>query len=142
MFSRCGRVSFHLILPNSRISYGRLRTQLWRVLEFYCKGTTSWKGADTLCPSLSVLCTIICVFVVLFLAYMGFNSYLCNIKRDTMKSAYKYELADAAGVSRRTFQRWLRENRGRLSRFGVKPTCHMLPPRAVRWICLQYGIDF
>ena len=26
-----------------------------------------------------------------------------------MKSAYKYELADAAGVSRRTFQRWLRE---------------------------------
>ena len=59
-----------------------------------------------------------------------------------MKSAYKYELADAAGVSRRTFQRWLKENRSRLSRFGVKPTTHLLPPRAVRWICLQYGIDF
>ena len=59
-----------------------------------------------------------------------------------MKSAYKYELADAAGVSRRTFLRWLKENRSRLSRFGVKPTTHLLPPRAVRWICLQYGIDF
>ena len=59
-----------------------------------------------------------------------------------MKSAYKYELADAAGVSRRTFLRWLKENRSRLSRFGVKPTTHLLPPRAVRRICLQYGIDF
>ena len=59
-----------------------------------------------------------------------------------MKSAYKYEFADAAGVSRRTFRRWLKENRSRLSRFGVKPTTHLLPPRAVRWICLQYGIEF
>ena len=59
-----------------------------------------------------------------------------------MKSAYKYELADAAGVSRRTFQRWLSENRSRLSRFGVKPTSHMLPPRAVKWVCDEYGIDY
>ena len=58
-------------VPNSRISYGWLRTQLWRVLEFYCKGTTSWKGVDTLCPSLSVLCTIICVFCCSFSCIYG-----------------------------------------------------------------------
>ena len=58
-----------------------------------------------------------------------------------MKSAYKYELADAAGVSRMTFQRWLKENRSRLSCFGVKPTSHMLPSGAVEWVCREYGID-
>lgn len=58
-----------------------------------------------------------------------------------MKAMYKNELAEAAGVSRRTFQRWLKENRSRLSCFGVKPTSHMLPPRAVEWVCREYGID-
>lgn len=59
-----------------------------------------------------------------------------------MKSAYKYELADAAGVSRRTFQRWLKQNQSNLSSLGVKPTSHMLPPKAVQWICRKYGIDW
>ena len=58
-----------------------------------------------------------------------------------MKSAYKSELAAAAGVGYTTFYRWMRENQGRLSRYGVKPTSKMLPPRAVEWVCQQYGID-
>ena len=59
-----------------------------------------------------------------------------------MKSAYKYELADAAGVSQSTFYRWLARNRSELEKFGVKPKTKLLPPNAVNWICQQYGIDF
>jgi hypothetical protein len=58
-----------------------------------------------------------------------------------MKAMYKYELAEAAGVSRDTFRRWLNENTQNLVRFGVKKRSQMLPPRAVSWICNQYGID-
>lgn len=58
-----------------------------------------------------------------------------------MKSAYKYELAVAAGVSYTTFYRWLCSNREALARFGVKPTAKILPPKAVAWVCQQYGID-
>ena len=59
-----------------------------------------------------------------------------------MKSAYKNELADAAGVSYTTFYRWLSSKREDLASFGVKPTAKMLPPRAVEWICREYGIDY
>ena len=59
-----------------------------------------------------------------------------------MKSVYKYELAEAAGVSSRTFRRWLSSNRDALASFGVNATTKILPPRAVEWICRQYGIDF
>lgn len=58
-----------------------------------------------------------------------------------MKSVYKYELANAAGVSDRTFRRWLKENEGHLVQLGVKPSGKLLPPRAVEWICREYGID-
>ncbi|MBR6033077.1 MAG: hypothetical protein IKP36_14155 [Bacteroidaceae bacterium] len=58
-----------------------------------------------------------------------------------MKSAYKYELANAAGVNYRTFQRWLGENRDKLQRLGARPRQQLLPPKAVRWICGEYGID-
>lgn len=58
-----------------------------------------------------------------------------------MKSAYKYELADAAGVNYRTFQRWLSSNKNKLMELGVSPRGQLLPPKAVAWICQQYGID-
>jgi predicted DNA-binding transcriptional regulator AlpA len=58
-----------------------------------------------------------------------------------MKSAYKYELADAAGVSPSTFYRWLSRNRSALARLGASPKTKLLPPRAVEWICHEYGID-
>jgi len=58
-----------------------------------------------------------------------------------MKSAYKYELANAAGVNYRTFQRWLGENRDKLQRLGARPRQQLLPPKAVSWICGEYGID-
>ena len=59
-----------------------------------------------------------------------------------MKSAYKFELANAAGVSDRTFRRWLNKNRDKLASFGVTPTAKMLPPKAVQWVCDEYGIDY
>ena len=59
-----------------------------------------------------------------------------------MKAMYKNELADAAGVSMNTLRRWLNKNRDRLARFGVSPRTQMLPPRAVKWVCDEYGIDY
>ena len=54
------------------------------------------------------------------------------------KSMYKNELADAAGVSRSTFYRWIRNDRQVLLSMGVASTCHLLPPHAVRYICEKY----
>ena len=65
----------------------------------------------------------------------------CQNKYCNMKAMYKYELAEAAGVSRDTFRRWLGENTKTLARFGVKKRSQMLPPRAVAWVCREYGID-
>ena len=59
-----------------------------------------------------------------------------------MKSTYKYELANAAGVTDRTFRRWLSDKAEHLSRLGVTRTTKLLPPKAVEWICKEYGIDF
>ena len=58
-----------------------------------------------------------------------------------MKSFYKFELADAAGVNYRTFQRWLSKNKEKLKELGVSPRKQILPPLAVKWICREYGID-
>ncbi len=63
------------------------------------------------------------------------------IGEEHMKSYYKYELADAAGVSTRTFGRWLSQQSEQLSQWGVTPRSQLLPPVAVEWICRQYGID-
>ena len=59
-----------------------------------------------------------------------------------MKRVCKYELAEAAGVSRTTFWRWMKENEAHLVQLGVKPSGKLLPPKAVEWICREYGIDY
>lgn len=58
-----------------------------------------------------------------------------------MKCMMKYELAAAAGVSMRTFSRWLSLNEGRLRPYGVTKSSRLLRPRAIRFICQEYGID-
>ena len=58
-----------------------------------------------------------------------------------MKAMYKYELANAAGLSNNTFRRWLSEQRSKLAELGAKPRGQLLPPKAVAWVCQQYGID-
>ncbi len=58
-----------------------------------------------------------------------------------MKSLYKYELADMAGVSLRTLQRWMARNREQLILHGCHPHDHLVRPRAIRFIAEEYGID-
>jgi hypothetical protein len=54
---------------------------------------------------------------------------------------YKSELAALAGVSSRTFQRYLATRRSVLDAMGVSPRTRKLPPKAVRYICEDYCID-
>lgn len=58
-----------------------------------------------------------------------------------MKCMLKTELAAAAGVSPRTFSRWLRLHREKLQEMGISPTAHLIPPVGVKYICHYYGID-
>lgn len=58
-----------------------------------------------------------------------------------MKYISKAELAMAAGVSYRTFQRWLKQNRERLVPLGYSPTSKLVTPRIAQFICHEYGID-
>ena len=58
-----------------------------------------------------------------------------------VRAMYKNELAMAAGVSNQTFRRWLSGNRDKLAKLGAKPRGQLLPPKAVGWICREYGID-
>lgn len=54
---------------------------------------------------------------------------------------YKSELARMAGVSDRTFSRYLFNRRQILIEMGVSPHTHLLPPNAVKYISDDYGID-
>ena len=58
-----------------------------------------------------------------------------------MKSMTKAQLADAAGVSMKTLQRWLSRHSDALAMLGVRPRDKVLPPVAVRYVAEQYGID-
>lgn len=58
-----------------------------------------------------------------------------------MKSYTKKELAYRAGVSVRTFKRWMKQQKTELAARGVSERAHILPPGAVKWICDYYDID-
>ena len=53
----------------------------------------------------------------------------------------KSELAEMAGVSMKTLQRWLSRHSDELAVLGVRPRDKLLPPVAVKYIAEQYGID-
>ncbi len=58
-----------------------------------------------------------------------------------MKAMLKSELADAAGVSRKTFRRWLETDAEFLRGHGVKPKAKMLPPNVVKYLIEKYCIN-
>ena len=58
-----------------------------------------------------------------------------------MKAMYKSELAELAGVSPRTFRRYLQTRRSVLEAMGVSPRTRKLPPKVVRYICEDYCIE-
>lgn len=54
---------------------------------------------------------------------------------------YKSELAKLAGVSTRTFSRYLATRKEILASMGISVKAHMLPPKAVKYVCEDYCID-
>lgn len=60
---------------------------------------------------------------------------------DKHRFVSKSELARLAGVSRRTFSRYLATRRPVLDAMGISPKAQKLPPQAVRYICEDYCID-
>lgn len=59
----------------------------------------------------------------------------------TMKAKMKYEIADAAGMSKRTLSRWLQVHRKELEAQGITKCQKLLPPRAVAFVCRELGVD-
>lgn len=53
----------------------------------------------------------------------------------------KRKLAELAGVSERTFSRYLATRRHILDAMGISSKAQKLPPQAVRYICEDYCID-
>ena len=53
----------------------------------------------------------------------------------------KKKLAELAGVSDRTFRRYLATRRHILDEMGISPKAQLLPPQAVKYICEDYCID-
>ncbi|MCQ2238043.1 MAG: DUF4248 domain-containing protein [Bacteroidaceae bacterium] len=58
-----------------------------------------------------------------------------------MKRMLKKELAQCAGVSMRTFSRWLSGEAEQLKVLGVQPKDRLLTPKAVRYICEKFDIE-
>ena len=58
-----------------------------------------------------------------------------------MKAMSKAELANAAGVSRDTFRRWLKTDAEYLRSQDVKPTAKVLPPQVVNHLIDKYCIE-
>ena len=58
-----------------------------------------------------------------------------------MKKLSKTELANAAGVSEKTVQRWCRKHKNVLNRLFTPPKAKKLHPLAVRFLCNHYCID-
>ena len=60
-----------------------------------------------------------------------------NKKVSIMQAMFKSELAKLAGVSSRTFRRYLATRRAILTAMGVSPFARKLPPQAVHYIRRQ-----
>ena len=53
----------------------------------------------------------------------------------------KKELARLAGVSERTFCRYIASRRHILEAMGIPSNARLLPPKAVKYVCEDYCID-
>jgi hypothetical protein len=53
----------------------------------------------------------------------------------------KFELAEAAGVSRETMRRWLKQEEKFLRANRISVYAKVLPPKVVAHLCQVYGIS-
>jgi len=58
-----------------------------------------------------------------------------------MKAMSKQQLADAAGVSTKTLNRWCQPYRDELARMGMLPQMRVLPPHIVKFLTDKFCID-
>lgn len=56
-----------------------------------------------------------------------------------MKACSKQKLAETLGVSRQTFNNWLKKDKEVLLSMGVSPNAKVLPPHAVKYLCEKYA---
>ena len=57
-----------------------------------------------------------------------------------MRAMTRQELADRAGVDRRTLFNYFEFHKEELESLGVRPN-HIVPPSAVEWLSANYGIN-
>ena len=53
----------------------------------------------------------------------------------------KFELAEAAGVSRETMRRWIKMEEEFLQANHISPHAKVLPPKVVAHLCKVFGIS-
>jgi transposase len=58
-----------------------------------------------------------------------------------MKSMSKQQLADKAGVSLNTLNRWCKPFRQELEALGLQPNARMLPPVVIKFIADKFDLD-
>ena len=58
-----------------------------------------------------------------------------------MKAMSKFELAEAAGVSRETMRRWIKMEEAFLEANHISPHAKVLPPKVVAHLCKVFGIN-
>ena len=58
-----------------------------------------------------------------------------------MKAMSKQRLADKAGVSLNTLNRWCKPLSKELEAMGLQPKTRMLPPNVVKFIADRFAID-
>ncbi len=57
------------------------------------------------------------------------------------QSYFKYQLADAANVNIKTFNRWLMNDTQELQKLGFKNGDKLLNPAIVKFLCEKYVIE-
>jgi transposase len=58
-----------------------------------------------------------------------------------MKSMSKQQLAEKAGVSLNTLNRWCKPFRQELEALGLQPNARMLPPVVIKFIADKFDLD-
>ena len=115
-----------------------------------------WYGGMPVRPAIyENICTFSCTdglfLVSLHLDRMGIsvnaqrtkNTWLTlfNFISNMYRAMYKSELAQAAGVSQRTFSRYVQLQQAELKKLGVTPQTRLLPPKAVKLLCDNLCIE-